>query len=82
MTVIATNVRCQFVPQGWQETQDQTVDSQSESAGEAIFAPSADIKPGDVVTLTDGRKFTIGSRGGLQTDSLGHPHHVEYEVSQ
>lgn len=79
---VAESVRCFYVPKGWQENQDHSIDSQSEVTGFVFFAPAADIKPGDRLTIKGHPVLTVGSRGGRADDGFAHGHHQEWEVSQ
>lgn len=80
--LVTESVRCMYVPQGWQENQDRTVDSQSESTGSVFFAAGTDVRPGDRLTIKGHPVLTVGSRGGGQDDAQGHAHHIAYEVTQ
>ena len=79
---LATDVPVLFSRSTWQEQHADTAATQARSNGTMFFEPDADVKPGDNVVIAGVGSFTIGSDGGMMTDYLGNPHHVEYNVSQ
>ena len=81
-SVVATGVPTAFVRQTYLESYVDTTVTASRSSGAIYFAPDANVKAGDIATLSDGTKITVLGAGGPQKDHTGNISHLEFAGKQ